>query len=402
MFITYLKKHRKALSIKFVISVVLLVNILFLIIGPIIILVPPLQTTLLSLIGLLSSVGFGFLLLGILLVAGLLCTVLWVRIEDNYMSQSNQEIDISVSHINEMSNLLLEEDNPSYSVNQVNDGTMILLNIEGEQESEEKKDKAIPVDDSIEAFAQQARDAIQTIKDASSELTADKQVILEAQLNEFKKRYYRLSRIYHPDLERDESEKIVKKAKFQELSQLYKQVQDKCDGLKASLEQQLHPAKGLYQDQSELLRKTSDLLQEHNNILQNSNEILSETTGVLQETNEILKAYVAMLAKHNSEVDENMKQLQAEVVIQNQKLEENKQKLKEHKEELDKKLTQMKQEFQEGLQEELRQLENSFNSDEEGDEEIEEDKQINLNEATGKIQSNLESPGQSSPSCFIS
>jgi len=346
MFFEYLKKHRKAVAIKFGVSLAsVCLAFLTIIVG--ILSNPLLQAGLLAFIMLLTPTGFGFLIFGLLLVASLLCTALWAGVEYYRMNELDHKYE---HHLNEgqISDLL---DKKETSEHHVTEQSMILLKSEEDLRLSDGEEE-IEVDDPLESFEQQAKKIIETIDATLLQPQANQQATLESQLNAFKKRYYRLARIYHPDLESDENEKALKSSQFQKLSGIYEQVQNKCNQLKENIEQRLSPSATTqaYQEQNELLHKTGDLLQEHN-------ELLRETIVELKEDNELLKSYLAMFerqAAYNRKLDEEIENLKIELAIQQRKFEENEQKFKDNiknnREYFDNKLNHASQEFEEKLQ----------------------------------------------------
>jgi hypothetical protein len=332
----YLKKYRKSITIKFSSSLGLGCLVFLIIIGGILS-NPLLQAGLLAFITLLSPAGFGFVLLGLLLITGLLCTALWLGIEFYLRKPEDGELK---HHINKGQGPDLVEENSNYQTNNQVVALGLVANGEPSERGEEIEVDDNSVDDnSIETFEQKATEIFKKMKTAFLQPHADKQAELEVQLNVFRKHYYKLAKIYHPDLEPDESRKTLKNGEFQRLSGIYERVQEACNQLKERVEQQLNPIVAAYQEQNELLHKQ----------------------------NELLKILVDMSSRFIEQIRDDQRKLKIEIERIQQRLKAHDQKFEETKKEFNSLLREQKEEFHNllsDLREELNREENKEEVDE--------------------------------------
>jgi chromosome segregation ATPase len=292
----YLKKHRRSVAIKFASSLSLGCFVCLIVMGGILSNPLLLQVSLLAFITLLTPAGFGFLLFGLLLITGLLATIIWLGIESNLRKPKEGE---HQHRINEKQLKLVEE-----NFNHQTGSQVVALGLANWELSEEGKEIEVD-DDSVEAFGKKAKEFLKTIDTVVSQPQTDI-AGLEAQWKAFRRRYHKLSRIYHPDLELYESRKILKKEEFQRLSGIYEQVQKACDQLKKRIAR----------------------------------------NKLLHEMNELLKTHVEMLDRFIKQIRDDLKELKIEVAAQQQKIEEHDQKLEEH----DQKFAENKQILEENKQ----------------------------------------------------
>jgi chromosome segregation ATPase len=323
----YLKKYRKAVVIRFASSLGLGCVVFFIVIGGIL-LNPLLQAGLLAFITLLSPTGFGFLLFGFLLITGLLCTALWLGIESYLQKPKEDEYKYCANEEQELD--LVEGD-----ISHQTDSHLVALGLIANQESSEEGEEIELDDDSVETFEKKAKGFLKIIATAASQPQTDKQAELEVQWKAFRARYFSLARIYHPDLELDQSRKLIKKEEFQRLSGIYERVQKACGQLKERMEQRLNPIEVAHQERNKLLR----------------------------EMNELLKTHVEMLDRLIKQISNDLKELKIEVAAQQQKMAEHDKKLEEHNQ----KFAENRKEYHKlvsDLREELKELNTKGNTEE--------------------------------------
>jgi hypothetical protein len=314
MLFEYLKRNRKAVAIKFGISLGLDCLVCLIIIGSILS-NPLLQMGLIAFITLLSPTGFGFFLFGLVLITGLLCTALWLGIE--YLSKHK----VGKHELCEEQSNLPEEDVDR----QVKDKIILLGLSENLEQREIGEQNEIEEGDLIEAFAQKAEEILKTISTELRRPQTCKQAELEVQLNTIRKYYYRLARIYHPDLEPDESQKALKKREFQRLSGTYEKVQKACNQLKNRIEQQLKPTRlDSLKEQTERIEKLLEMLR------QVEKQIIDDSKELNKEIGEL-----------KIQIEKNQQRIKAN----DQKLDEHEQKLKENKKEFHNLLSDLREEL---------------------------------------------------------
>jgi uncharacterized coiled-coil protein SlyX len=307
----YLKKYRKAVAIRFASSLGLGCVVFFIVIGGILS-NPLLQAGLLAFITLLSPTGFGFLLFGLLLITGLLCTSLWLGIESYLKKPKEGEYKYCANEEQELD--LVEGD-----ISHQTDSQVVALGLIANWESSEEGEEIEVDDDSVETFEKKAKGFLKKIATAVSQPQTDKQAELEVQWKAFRARYFSLARIYHPDLELDENRKVIKKGEFQRLSGIYERVQKACGQLKEHIEQRLNPIEVAHQKRNKLLH----------------------------EMNEQLKTHVEMLDRFIKQMCDDLKELKIAVAAQQQKIEEHDQKFAENRKEYHKLVSDLREKLKE-------------------------------------------------------